>query len=163
MYHLLMELPLLSSEILTFLPPGQKDLFKQGYHLYAHIGEHMDQFTDYSFVIFPFAKAYEGFLKQIFMDTHLISSDDYKSRHFRVGEVMSPHLSPRLRDRSVYKKITMQVGVELADTIWETWKQGRNEVFHYFPSKHDTITFVDAHRRISMIIATVDKTFELLK
>lgn len=158
-----MDLPLISSEVAAFLTPQQMDLFKQGYHLYGHVQEHMDQFKDYSFVVFPFAKAYEGFLKKIFLESHFITPADYKSRHFRVGEVMSPNLAARLRDRSVYKKICGQVGCELSDTIWETWKVGRNEVFHYFPDRDEIVTFEDAYKRIVMIIKAVEDGYRLLK
>ena len=36
-----------------------------------------EKFPDYSFVVFPAAKAYEGFLKRLFLDRGFISEEDY--------------------------------------------------------------------------------------
>ncbi|MEK7523241.1 MAG: hypothetical protein AAB569_06655, partial [Patescibacteria group bacterium] len=51
----------------SYLSQGQKDLLEEGLYLMDDIiRDHAYQFKDYSFLVFPFAKAYEGFLKQIF-------------------------------------------------------------------------------------------------
>ncbi len=60
-------------------------------------------FHDYSFVVFPAAKAYEGFLKKMFLDLGFITNEDYLGKRFRIGKALNPFLEERLRDReSVY-------------------------------------------------------------
>lgn len=140
-----------------------KDLLNQGRYLINDVlKEGKYDFTDYSFVVFPFAKAYEGFLKQIFLDVKFISHLDYISDHFRLGKVMSPNLVRKLGDRSVYQKICDQAGCELADRIWNTWKLGRNQVFHYFPHNLRSLSFKEAEEISVEILNTMEKTVEKL-
>ena len=80
------------SKFWLYLSQGQKDLISEGLYLMDDIiRDQAYQFKDYSFLVFPFAKAYEGFLKQIFRDKDLISRLDYISDHLRLGKLMSPN------------------------------------------------------------------------
>lgn len=119
-------------------------------------------FHDYSFVVFPAAKAYEGFLKKLFLDMKLISSDDYYGKHFRIGKSLNPQLEKRLRnDDWVYAKLAEYCGgKELPDFLWNTWKQSRNMVFHWFPNEANAITKEEAKDRVNMIIQAFDRAFE---
>ncbi|MFQ5451972.1 MAG: hypothetical protein ACE5DQ_00215 [Candidatus Paceibacterota bacterium] len=150
-----------------YLSEGQLDLLDQGDHLLAHakldVVEKRFMFDDYSFIVFPFAKAYEGFLKQVFLDAGFIDERDYTSNHFRVGKVMSPNLEKRLGNRSVYKKICKASGCALADKIWNTWKKGRNLVFHYYPHNIKSLTLTQAEELVVMIVETMEETLEALQ
>ena len=115
------------------------------------------------FLVFPFAKAYEGFLKQIFKDVKFISHLDYISNHLRLGKLMSPNLIEKLGDRSLFKKIRDQAGQELADRIWNAWKLGRNQVFHYFPHNLRAISFKEAEKIVNEIIVTMEEVYGKLK
>src|SRR3989344_6731968 len=106
-----------------YLSQELQDLIQEGDYLINDVIRHQSyQFKDYSFLVFPYAKAYEGFLKQLFLDTKLISRVDFISDHLRLGKLMSPNLVGRLRERSLYKKITEKVSKDLADRIWIAWK-----------------------------------------
>ncbi|MFS8159232.1 MAG: hypothetical protein ACMG6E_03290 [Candidatus Roizmanbacteria bacterium] len=144
------------------LSEQQKELIDQGFHLLDHVRQHGETFKDFSFVVFPFAKAYEGYLKELFLKTGLITKEDYFSKHFRIGKVMSPSLTERLRTSSVYKKICERSGCDLSEAIWFTWRKSRNEVFHYFPDNYKEITLKEAEERIQMILETVKKSCEEL-
>ena len=124
------------------------------------IKEQAYQFKDYSFLVFPFAKAYEGFLKQLFKDAKFISHLDYISDHLRLGKLMSPHLIGRLGDRSLYKQIEEKNGKDLADRIWNTWKGGRNQIFHYFPHNIKAISFAEADKIVGEILQTMEEAYE---
>ncbi len=78
-------------------------------------------FHDYSFIVFPAAKAYEGYLKKVFLDMGFIPPEDYHGKHFRIGKALNPFLEKRYRNNeSVYDKIVTHCdGKELADTLWE--------------------------------------------
>lgn len=123
--------------------------------------EEEKHFDDYSFVVFPAAKAYEGFLKKIFLDMGFITSEDYYGKHFRIGKSLNPSLPRELRNESVYEKIIKYCGGrELGDHLWETWRVCRNLVFHWFPNEKNAITLDEARQRIEMIIDAMDETFE---
>ena len=121
-----------------------------------------ERFHDYSFVVFPSAKAYEGFLKKMFLDMGFISEEDYYGKHFRIGKSLNPSLPKELRHESVYNKIVTDCndGKVLADHLWEAWKMCRNLLFHWFPNEKNAITLAEARKRISMIIDAIDGAFK---
>lgn len=148
----------------SYLSQSQKDLISEGEYLMNDIiRDGASNFKDYSFLIFPFAKAYEGFLKQLFRDVRFISRLDYISDHLRLGKLMSPHLVDRLGDKSLYQKIQVAVSAELADKIWETWRIGRNQIFHYFPHNLKAVSFIEASNIIERILDTMEEAYEKIK
>lgn len=147
-----------------YLSQGQKDLLTEGEFLMNKIvKDHAYRFKDYSFLVFPFAKAYEGFLKQLFRDIKFISHLDYISDHLRLGKLMSPNLIGRLGERSLYKKIKEATSKDLADQIWDTWKMGRNQIFHYFPHNLKAVSFDEAIRIVNKILVTMNEAFKRLR
>ena len=140
----------------NYISPEQKDLLTEGQHLLEYAkSDTAHKYKDYSFVVFPFAKAYEGFLKQFFLDSGYISKEDYASKYFRVGKVLSPNLVKRLKNRSVYKQLSDNVGHEIGDLIWATWRRGRNQVFHYFPHNLRSLDLQEAEDIINQILTTM--------
>lgn len=119
-------------------------------------------FHDYSFVVFPSAKAYEGFLKKVFLDMGFITNEDYLGKHFRIGKALNPYLEERFRDgESVYDRLVKFCeGKELADTLWNAWTTSRNLVFHWFPNEKKAISFEEAEVRIRLIIDAMDMAFK---
>jgi hypothetical protein len=119
-------------------------------------------FHDYSFVVFPAAKAYEGFLKKMFLDLGFITTEDYLGKHFRIGKALNPFLEERFRDNeSVYDKIVKHCGGKaLADQLWNAWSTGRNLIFHWFPEEKKVISFREAEVKIDLIINAMDNAFE---
>ncbi len=151
-------------EFWQYLSPTQKDLILEGQYLLKNIiSNNAYQFKDYSFIIFPFAKAYEGYLKKLFKDTGLISHLDYINDHLRLGKLMSPNLINRLKERSIYKKIKEKTTKDLADKIWNTWKLGRNQIFHYFPHNLKSVGFKEAEKIVNQIIETMKEAYIKLK
>lgn len=150
-----------TSEFWQYLSQNQKDLVREGQYLMNDIiKDQAYHFKDYSFLVFPFAKAYEGFLKQLFKDAKLISHLDYISDHLRLGKLMSPNLISKLGDRSLYVKIEARAGRDLAERIWKVWKEGRNQIFHYFPHNLKAISFEEAQKIVDEIIKTMEEAYE---
>ncbi|MFZ5845000.1 MAG: hypothetical protein ACOY0S_00845 [Patescibacteria group bacterium] len=114
------------------------------------------ELSDHSYLVFPFAKLYEGFLKRLFLDLAIITERDYRSDHFRIGKVLSPNLARRLRERSAYSQLTKRFGRDLAERLWNTWRQARNLVFHYFPHNFRALTQKQALDLIELISATMN-------
>ena len=90
------------------------------------------QFTDYSFVVFPMAKAYEGFLKKFLYDMNLIDESELKNKHFRIGRALNPSLKSYLQDEKwVYDDVARTCGLQVAKQLWKVWTECRNHMFHY--------------------------------
>ncbi len=107
---------------------------------------------DFSFLVFPMSKAYEGFLKQVFYDLHLIDKDTYQGRRFRIGRAFNPDIREHQRDEDwLYDDVASKFGHDLARQLWDTWLQCRNRVFHFFVTEKQTLTFAQAQAKIEMI------------
>ena len=124
-----------------------------------------DRFHDYSFIVFPAAKAYEGFLKTLFLDMGFITEKDYFGKRLRVGKVLNPSL-----DRSKYKKISVYDkiadycgGEDLAKNLWNTWKEARNLLFHWFPKEKNAVTLYEAELRFNMVIESMNLAYKECK
>lgn len=119
---------------------------------------------DFSFIVFPAAKAYEGFLKKLFLDMGFMTKEDYFGKRFRVGKALNPSLEKKFRNESVYDKIVEFCrGPALADKLWDTWKQSRNLVFHWFPNERHALTLIEAKERYKMVIEAIDAAFKECK
>lgn len=114
-----------------------------------------DLISDYSFLVSPIAKAYEGFLKDFFLKLDIINDYDYESDRFRVGKTLNPSL--RYKRFSVYQKLSdyHEKGEELAETLWDAWKFGRNEIFHYFPGNYKNLSKNEAEDRINLLLRAI--------
>lgn len=153
-----------NSPLWHYLSPTQRLLALDGQLLLEDRKLHPnEQLSDYSYIVFPFAKLYEGFLKQLFRDLQIISQRDYESTHFRLGKVLSPNLIRRLGAKSAYSALTKQYGVHVSDVLWNTWKQGRNLVFHYFPHNVRRLSFLEATNIVEMIIGSMAEAVEVTK
>ena len=147
-------------QLWEYFSQNQRDLIDEGQYLMNEvIKDHAYTFKDYSFLIFPFAKAYEGFLKQLFKDVRFISHLDYISDHLRLGKLMSPYLVQKLGDKSLYEKIRLNGSRELAEKIWSTWKLGRNQIFHYFPHNIRAVSFNEANETVATIMQTMELAY----
>jgi hypothetical protein len=150
----------------NYLEEGVRSLLEQSFVLADEVDKIDRKFSDYSFIVFPAAKAYEGFLKFAFWKKGFISSEDYYGSHFRIGKALNPQLEKKYRlKESVYDRIVFSCGgKDLADLLWDTWKQCRNLVFHWFPKESRFLSLEEAKDRIHMITRAIDKSwYECLK
>lgn len=149
------------SRLWQYLPDEQRVLLRDGEFLLADSVHHADQEpTDYSYIVFPYAKLYEGFLKQLLRDLDIIEDQDFFSEKFRIGKVLSPNMMRRLGRNSVYGILQHKYGRALADDLWHTWKEGRNQVFHYFPNNYRALTLAQATEIVTRIVKTMDEAVE---
>lgn len=112
-----------------------------------------ERFSDYGFVVFPMAKAYEGFVKKFLYEMDFIDEKTYKDKHFRIGKSLNPDLPKKYRDSSwVYAKLDKwgksRGKSKLARDMWRAWKKGRNRVFHYFADDERRLELKEARERI---------------
>lgn len=147
-----------------YLEEDLSELLKESFILLEETGHWKQNFHDYSFVVFPAAKAYEGFLKKIFLDRGFISREDYYGSRFRIGKALNPSLEKRFRHESVYDKIVSHCGNSwLADLLWVTWKDSRNLLFHWFPDEKRAINLDEAKIKIEQIVDAVDAAYKECK
>lgn len=146
----------------TYIHEDLQELLKESVLLCDRVSTWDEKFHDYSFIVFPAAKAYEGFLKKMFLDLGFITMEDYSGKRFRVGKALNPELERGLREsEGVYDKIVEYCGgVALADRLWETWKICRNLIFHWFPNERNAITLEEAKERVEDVITSIDMAFE---
>lgn len=150
------------SEVIKYLPPSQGALVLDVQILLNKL-QKFDHISDYSFLVSPISKAYEGFLKDFFLDIKVIDEFSYKSDRFRVGKTLNPSL--RYKRFSIYQKLINldESGEELAEILWNAWKYGRNEIFHYFPNALKNLDRNEAEERIHLVLSAIIKTGQFLK
>jgi hypothetical protein len=146
-----------NSRLWQYLSTSQRALALDGAFLVADTQLHHDaEPTDYSYLVFPFAKLYEGFLKQLFTDLGIMTERDYRSDHYRIGRALSPGMVGRLRGNSAYGQVSERFGKDLATQLWHAWKNGRNMVFHYFAHNYRALTLDQAKHLITVLIDAMD-------
>lgn len=118
--------------------------------------ELLSDLQDFSFLVFPMSKAYEGFLKKVFYDLSLIDKDTYQGRRFRIGRALNPDIRSYQRDEDwLYDDVESRFGRETARQLWETWLQCRNRVFHYFTNEQHILSFDEATKKIEMVVESM--------
>lgn len=147
-----------------YLGEDLQALLGTSFVIFEKAGVWEEKFIDYSFVVFPAAKAYEGYLKKLFFDLGFITKEDYEGKHLRIGKELNPFLPKSIESKGVYKKLVRFCGsTRLADKLWETWKVSRNLTFHYFPGEKNALTLWEAGDRLEMIVSAIDMAFKECK
>lgn len=145
-----------------YLSPDQDSLIADIEIIRNRLSE-TDAISDYSFLVSPIAKAYEGYLKDFFLKIGIIDKYSYESDRFRVGKTLNPSL--RYKRFSIFQKLAdiHEEGEQLAEELWTAWKFGRNELFHYFPNNLKKINRADAEDRIDLLLKAIIKAGEFLE
>lgn len=149
-----------SASLNGYLDEGMRDLVTQSFALLeresGRAGEY--KYHDYSFVVFPAAKAYEGFLKKVLVDLKFITRAQYGGDRFRIGRALNPNLPVRYRWDWVFAKLANRCGGPgLALELWETWKMARNGIFHFFPGHTRFVTVGEASALVKKIVEMMER------
>lgn len=161
----------MNQSLRLFLEPQQRELVEDSQHLIqtfrclhrsidcpCQAAEAAATISDYSFVVFPAAKAYEGFLKLFFWRMHLISDQEYQGRGWRVGRSFNPDIPRRFRDDDwIYDDVQQLCNPELAGHLWQMWLDGRNHLFHFFPRDRYVLNLEQAAGLVSRIEAVMEE------
>jgi hypothetical protein len=140
------------------LPLWQKELTRTSLELFSREERLQSSFEDYSFLVFPMAKAYEGFLKSFLYNTGLINRTMYLDKHFRIGRALNPDVHPDRRDEAwLYDQVAQMCGSKLGRQLWDCWLECRNQVFHYFPDNMKRLSLEDATKKIELMITTMEQ------
>jgi hypothetical protein len=140
------------------LPVSQKELVRVSVELFSREERLNSSFTDYSFLVFPMAKAYEGFLKSFLYNTGLITREVYLDRHFRIGRALNPDVHPDRRDEWwLFDRVAQICGTKMGRLLWDTWLECRNQIFHYFPDDTKQLSLEEATKKIEMMVSTMEQ------
>ncbi len=133
----------------SYLTDWQRQLVDTTSKLIKQQENNNDYFVDYSFIVFPMAKAYEGFLKKFFLDLRLISVETYEGRRFRIGRALNPDVSYNQRDKYwIYDDVSRYCNGNVARQLWDAWLHCRNRVFHFFPKDQGLLSLADAKSKV---------------
>lgn len=146
----------------TFLEEDLQGLLLTAMELIEDVRDWRGKFHDYSFIVFPASKAYEGFLKKIFLYRGFIDEKDYYGKHFRIGKSLNPSLPKRLRgvDYVYDKLVEFCGGDDLAKKLWRTWRNCRNQLFHWFLDEKKVVDYEEASKKVKQVIETIDVAYE---
>lgn len=144
------------TEALRNLQPELRQLVNLSWELTNREHRLNSHWLDYGFLLFPAAKAYEGFLKLFLLQLRLITQDQYASQRFRIGRSLNPDLVPSQRDEWwLYDDVAKTCGQAVARQLWQTWLEGRNHVFHFFPGSVKNLTLAEATKVLEMIESSI--------
>lgn len=141
----------------AYLGEDIKGLLMDGEVLVNDVKDKPEKISDYSYLVFPFSKAYEGFLKRLFLDLQLIKEDEYYGDEIRIGRILNPHYLEE--HGNVFKNLcrSSDRGNEFAEELWTLWKRGRNRVFHYFPHNFRKLSYDEALEIIEGIVRAMEE------
>jgi len=141
-----------------YLDFTQQNLIKQSFYLLDWAENNKDKLHDYSFVVMPAAKAFEGFLKKLLFDLNLISYNKYNGEYFRIGKALNPQLEhiKSLKNECLYNELCAKCNESTAKILWQTWKKCRNRLFHYFPKEQQVFTLNEAKQRLKTLIDAIE-------
>lgn len=145
------------SMLWNYLTLEIRGLVIDGEKLLDHADKHGEKdSTDFSYLVFPFAKAYEGFLKRLFLDLDLIQEDEYYGDEIRIGRILNPGYINS--NKNVFGRLCdpKHAGEDVAQKMWEVWRKGRNQVFHYFPHNFRKLNYTEALGIIREIISSME-------
>lgn len=136
----------------TFLEPAARVLVTQSYTLLFREERLQTTLEDYSFIVFPMGKAYEGFIKQYLKAAGIITRPDYNDSKFRIGRALNPDISLRHKDEWwLFDDLERACGNDTARHIWSAWLECRNHIFHYYVGQHEFLTLAQAKKKIDQI------------
>jgi len=143
------------SALWTYLSNDIRGLISDGELLVGQVQDISNKVSDYSFLVFPFSKAYEGFLKKMFLDLILIREDEYYGDDIRIGRILNPGFVHE--HANVFKKLATST----AEDLWKIWKRGRNQVFHYFPHNFRKLNYEEAVEIIEDLIVAMSRAVKV--
>lgn len=158
------ESTVLAQRWLNNLSSWQRKLVETSLQLLEMCETQEVEFSDYSFIVFPMAKAYEGFLKSFFLKMGFITKEVYEGKYFRIGRALNPDVNPANRDQDwIFEIVAQSCSTVKARLFWEAWLDCRNRIFHYFPRDEGLLSLAGAESKISQLIEAIETAIECLE
>lgn len=111
----------------------------------------------YSFLVFPMAKAFEGFIKLYLKQLGLLNRPDYNDSKFRIGRALNPDISEQHKDEWwLYDDVVRSCGEKVARDLWDAWVQCRNRVFHYYFNQESEMNLDQATKKLEQMAQAME-------
>lgn len=150
-----------TSKLWKYLDPEMKGLISDGEALLYDVKLHNLQISDYSYLVFPFSKAYEGFLKKLFLNLGLINKAQFYGDEIRIGRILNPVF--KHEKASIFQRMSRHSGGSyLTEKLWFVWKNGRNLVFHYYPHNFRRLSLNEAETLVKDIVSAMQEAVSLV-
>jgi hypothetical protein len=149
-----------TSKLWNYLTPEMRDLVVEGERLLESCQLQGDvQIKDFSYLVFPWGKLYEGFLKKVFLDLKFITPEDYYGNEVRIGKLLSTGMGNKPAHRlSIMSELSSSkiLGENLTKAMRSVWKNSRNSVFHFFPDNVYKLDIDTAKKRINEVVKCME-------
>jgi ribonuclease HIII len=115
----------LGKQAFAFLEMTDRETYLSGVGLFLSIQEMNLQLPDYSIVVMPFARAYEGFIIQLAVQLGITTQENIlaNAKVMKIGEYLN-----QIKDKIERTDKTRYVS--LIDTLQSAWRGVRNKVMH---------------------------------
>ena len=154
-----------SWEFDNFIGEELLDLYEDSVKIFEDYNKEIEKslhnMSDYSFLVLPMAKVYEGILKRVLVKTKILKEEDLLSNPtINVGGYFNPignhKIFDRLKDKARDKTVP--------HIIYSTYQECRNNILHYDSYKDNRIKNIkDAEFYARRIMHAIDKVYESFK
>lgn len=128
-------------------------------HFLLHREKNSDyvySFDDYSFVVLPAAKSYEGVLKKILVHIGLVTEQELLENP---GMALNSYFDP-VNNKSISSSLKDKARDRaVPHIIYSTYQECRNEILHYDSYRDNKITLDDAEFYIKRIDDAISKAY----
>jgi ribonuclease HIII len=118
----------LGQEVFGFLPGTDREGYLSGTSVFLWLREGRRHLPDYSTIVMPFARAYEGFVIHLAVELAIASEADVRGN---VDQIRAGQYLDQIREKVVKADKSRYTG--LADTLLSAWRDIRNKVMHSDP------------------------------
>lgn len=118
----------LGQGVFEFLPSNEREGYISGSSVLLWLKTSSRKLPDYSTVVMPFARAYEGFVIQLAIHLGIATEEKIKTS---VDQIRAGDFLQQVRDKIVKMDKDRYEG--LADTLQSAWRDIRNKVLHSDP------------------------------
>lgn len=118
----------LGQGVFEFLPSNEREGYISGSSVLLWLKTSGRKLPDYSTVVMPFARAYEGFVIQLAIHLGITTEENVKAS---VDQMRAGNFLQQVRDQIVKTDKDRYEG--LADTLQSAWRDIRNKVLHSDP------------------------------
>ena len=148
------------SRLWNYLTQEMRDLVTEGEALLKSCQLQGEiNIKDFSYLVFPWGKLYEGFLKKVFLDLTFITPEEYYGNEVRIGKLLSAGMGNKPPHRlSIVSQLSSAkvLGDNLTKAMRGVWKNSRNSVFHFFPDNVYKLDLETAKKRIQEVIKCME-------
>jgi hypothetical protein len=142
----------------SLLDENGKRLVQLSIALYEREVRMQSPLESYSFLVFPMAKAFEGFIKLYLKKMGLLNRSDYNDSKFRIGRALNPDISEQQKNEWwLYDDVARQCGEKVARNLWDSWIQCRNRVFHYYFNQETEMSFDQARKKLEQMAKAMEE------